>query len=149
MMRRLAGLVVVGTLGLAGVAWAAQAGTYSGKTSQHKGTITLKVSGGKIANVSFVDGTGIGAGCAAAGAGVVSPQFPVSFRSHMAISRHGTFSGSASPRSEEAFKITGRFSGKSVTGSFTDSIPFGQESGNGFTCSSGKVTFTASLPKNK
>jgi hypothetical protein len=32
-------------LGLAGVALAAQSGTYSGKTSQRKGTIKLKVSG--------------------------------------------------------------------------------------------------------
>ena len=97
-------------------------------------------------HVTFVGGTGLpGSSCSAEGA--VQPQFPVSFSSHMSISSHGNFSGSASPRQDEAFKISGRFSGRSVTGSFTDSIPIGQLTGHGFTCSSGKVTFTAALPK--
>ncbi len=153
MIRRIAGLAAVGALvgvvavvGVVGVAAAAQGGTYSGKTSQHKGTISLKVSGGKVTKVTFVDGTGVGSGCSQFGA--VSPQFPVSFRSHFTINAHGKFTGTGSPRSQELFKLTGTFSGKTVTGSFTDSIPIGQLTGNGFTCSSGKVTFKATLPKS-
>jgi hypothetical protein len=141
MIRRIGALAIAGTLALAGVAWAAAAGTYSGKTSQPKGTISLKVSGGKIVHVSFADGTGHGSGCSSFGA--AQPQFPVNFKSHITITKHGTFSTTASPRSEEVFKLTGRFSGKKATGSFTDSIPIGQETGHGITCSSGKVTFTA------
>jgi hypothetical protein len=145
MIRRIAAATAASTLALAGVALAAQSGTYSGKTSQRKGTISLKVSGHKVVHVAFVDGTGVGAKCGPDGA--VDPQFPVSFSSHMTIGAHGTFSGTASPRQLEAFKISGRFTGKSVSGSFTDSIPIGQDTGNGFTCKSGKVTFKASLSK--
>jgi hypothetical protein len=45
------------------------------------------------------------------------------------------------------FKISGHFTGKHVTGSFTDVVPIGQDTGHGTSCSSGKVTFTASLGK--
>ena len=54
-------------------------------------------------------------------------------------------SAAQSPRQGESFKISGRFTGKTVSGSFTDTIPIGQLTGHGFKCSSGKVTFTASL----
>ena len=145
-MRGIAVLVAVGALGLTGVAWAAQAGTYSGHTSQHKGTIILKVSHGKVVHVTFVDGTGVGPGCSSAGA--VQPQFPVGFASHMTINAHGKFAGKASPRDQEVFKITGRFKGGRVSGSFTDSIPLGQLTSHGIRCSSGKVTYTATLAKS-
>ncbi len=144
MIRKIAAATVATTAVLAGVALGAQSGTYAGKTSQHKGTISLKVSGHKIVHIAFVDGTGVGANCSAEGA--VDPQFPVSFNTHMTIGARGTFSGAASPRQLEVFKISGRFSGKRVSGSFTDSIPIGQDTGNGFKCSSGRVTFRASLP---
>ncbi len=144
MIRRVVAMTAVGVLVLAALAGAAQSGKYSGKTSQHKGTISLKISGGKVTHVTFVDGTGRPASkCATFGA--VQPQFPVSFSSHMKIGAHGGFSGKASPRQGESFTISGRVGGKTVSGSFTDSIPIGQLTGHGFRCSSGKVTFTASL----
>jgi hypothetical protein len=43
-------------------------GTYTGQTSQSHGTITFRVSGGKITRIAFVDGTGVGKGCASVGA---------------------------------------------------------------------------------
>ncbi len=141
MVRRIAIAAGVGVFALSGVAWAAQAGTYRGKTSQRHGTINLKVSADKVVKVTFADGTGVGSGCSQFGA--VTPQFPVSLSSHAAIGRHGNFSITGSPRSGEVFKITAVFSANRVTGSFTDSIPIGQETGHGFTCSSGRVTFTA------
>ena len=141
MVRRIAGLVIVGGLALAGVAWAAQAGTYSGHTSQPKGSISLKVNQGKIVHVTFVAGNGHGAGCGPAA--TVQPQFPVSFKAHMAIARNGEFSGNASPRDLEMFKISGRLHGTRITGSFTDEIPLGQLTSTPKHCSSGKVTFTA------
>lgn len=144
MIRRVIAMTAIGALGLVAAAGAAQSGKYSGKTSQHKGTIGLKVSGGKVVHVTFADGTGSPASkCKSFGA--VQPQFPVSFSSHMKIGPHGTFSGKSAPRQGESFKISGHFSRKSVSGSFTDSIPIGQLTGHGFKCSSGKVTFSASL----
>jgi hypothetical protein len=128
-------------LAVAGVAWAAGAGTYSGSTSQRNGTISLKVSGGKVVRVTFVDGTGRGSGCSQFGA--TQPQFPVSFKSRLAIAKNGTFSGSAAPRDQEVFKISGRVSGHTITGSFTDRIPIGQLTSTPFTCSSGTVRYTA------
>jgi hypothetical protein len=144
MIRRTVALAVAGVLVIAASASAAQSGTYSGKTSQHLGTISLKVSGNKVVHVKFADGVGHGAGCSSFGK--VQPQFPVSFKSDFAI-KHGKFSGHASPRSQEVFKISGHVSGKRITGSFTDVVPIGQETGHGTNCSSGKVTFTATLAK--
>jgi hypothetical protein len=142
-IRRIAAVATVAALVSTAAAGAAQSEKYSGKTSQHKGSISLKVSGGKVTHVTFVDGTGRPASkCASSGA--VQPQFPVNFSSHMKISAHGAFSGKASPRQGESFTISGRFTGKRVSGSFTDSIPIGQLTGHGFRCSTGKVTFTAS-----
>ena len=110
-------------------------------TSQHSGTISLKVSGGKVVHVAFVDGTGHGSGCSQFAA--AQPQFPVSFKSHMAIAKNGQFSGTASPRDQEVFKISGRVSGNKITGSFTDKIPIGQLTSKPFNCSSGTVRYTA------
>ena len=143
MIRRIGALVGVGVLVLvlAGVASAAQAGTYSGKTSQHNGTIGLEVSGGKVVHVSFIDGTGHGSGCSQFGA--AQPGTSVSFKSHLRIAKNGTFSGTASPRDQEVFKIVGRVSGKRITGSFTDAVPIGQLTSKPQTCSSGKVKYTA------
>jgi hypothetical protein len=141
MIRRISALATAGALALVGVASAAQAGSYSGKTSQHNGSISLKVSDRKIVQVKFADGTGMGSGCSSFGA--PDPQFPVSFKSHMPIAENGTFSGTASPRDQEEFKITGRVSGNRITGSFTDRIPIGQLTSHPFTCSSGKVKYTA------
>jgi hypothetical protein len=141
MIRRISALATVGAITFVGVASAAQSGTYAGRTSQHSGTISLKVSHGKIVHVTFADGTGIGSGCSSFGA--PDPQFPVSFKAHMPIAKNGTFSGNASPRDEEVFKITGHVSGNRITGSFTDRIPIGQLTSHPFTCSSGKVTYTA------
>jgi hypothetical protein len=142
MIRTIGALVGAGALALAGVASAAAAGTYSGKTSQHDGTISLKVKTGKVVHVTFVDGTGKGSGCGSFAA--PQPQFPVSFKTHMAIAKNGSFSGTASPRDQEVFKLAGRVSGSKITGSFTDKIPIGQLTSKGFTCSSGKVKYTAS-----
>ena len=141
MIRRSAVVAAVGALALAGVAWAAQAGTYTGQTSQHNGTISLKVNGGKVVHVMFADGTGRGAGCGMFGA--AQPQFPVSYKTHLAIAKDGRFSGTASPRDQEVFKLSGRVSGKRITGSFTDVIPIGQLTSTPRKCSSGKVTYTA------
>lgn len=139
-------VVAIVMLGVGGVAWAATAGTYSGKTSQKLGSIALTVKGGVVTRVKFVDGTGVGSGCQAAGAGTVLPQFPVTFNAHFKITG-GKFSGKASPRSEEVFKISGTFKGHKASGSFTDSIPIAQETSHGFTCRSGTVKYTATLSK--
>lgn len=143
MIRRIGALVGVGVLVLvlAGVASAAQAGTYSGKTSQHNGTISLKVKNGNVVHVTFVDGAGMGSGCSSFAA--PQPQFPVSFKAPLRIAKNGTFSGTASPRDQEVFKIVGRVSGKRITGSFTDAVPIGQLTSKPQTCSSGKVKYTA------
>jgi hypothetical protein len=141
MIRRISALATAGALALVGVASAAQAGTYSGKTSQRNGSISFKVSGGKIVHVKFADGTGMGSGCSSFG--TPDPQFPVSFKAHMPIAKNGAFSGTASPRDQEVFKVTGRVSGNRITGSFTDRIPIGQLTSHPFTCSSGKVKYTA------
>jgi hypothetical protein len=58
-------VIVIVMVGLGGVAWAASAGTYSGKTSQKQGSIALTVKGGVVTRVKFVDGTGVGSGCQA------------------------------------------------------------------------------------
>lgn len=141
MVRRIGAVAAACALALAGVASAAGAGTYTGSTSQHSGTISLKVSGGKVVHVAFVDGTGHGSGCSQFAA--AQPQFPVSFKSHMAIARNGKFSGTAAPRDQEVFKISGRVSGSKITGSFTDKIPIGQLTSKPFSCSSGTVRYTA------
>jgi hypothetical protein len=141
MIRRIGAMAAAGALAFAGVAWAATAGTYAGRTSQHNGSISLKVSGGKVVHVTFVAGNGRGSGCGSAAA--AQPQFPVSFKSHLKIARNGTFSGTASPRDQEVFKISGHVGAKRVTGSFTDRIPLGQLTSAPHSCSSGKVTFTA------
>lgn len=147
MVLRIGAVVAAGSLALAGVAWATEGGTYAGKTSQHDGSISLKVGGGKVVHVTFVDGTGRGSGCGSFGA--AQPQFPVSFKAHLAIAKDGVFSGSASPRDEEVFKLTGRVSGKRITGSFTDTIPIGQLTSTPRKCSSGTVKYTATrLPKD-
>jgi hypothetical protein len=54
MIRRIGAMAAAGALAFAGVAWAATAGTYTGSTSQHKGLISLKVSGGKVVTRPFV-----------------------------------------------------------------------------------------------
>jgi hypothetical protein len=141
MIRRIGALVGAGALALAGVASAATTGTYSGKTSQHNGTISLKIKNGSVVHVAFVDGTGKGSGCSSFA--TPQPQFPVSFKAHMPIAKNGTFSGTASPRDQEVFKLTGHVSGSKITGSFTDKVPIGQLTSKGFTCSSGKVKYTA------
>jgi hypothetical protein len=142
MIRRIAALAAAGALAVAGVAWATQAaGAYTGRTSQHDGSISLTVKGGKVVRVSFVAGTGHGSGCTEAAAPL--PKFPVTFKTHWAISKHGTFTGSASPRDREVFTLTGRVTGAKITGSFTDQIPLGQLTSHPDTCRSGKVTFTA------
>jgi len=141
MIRKISALAAAGALTLAGVASAAVAGTYSGKTSQHDGTISIKVSDGKVVHVTFVAGNGKGSGCSSFAA--PDPQFPVSFKADMPITKNGTFRGTASPRDEEVFKLTGRVSGKRITGSFTDAIPIGQLTSHPLTCSSGKVKYTA------
>jgi hypothetical protein len=143
MVRKISALAIVGVLGAAAPALAAQSGTYFGKTSQPKGSITLKVSRGKVVKVTFADGIGMGSGCSLFKA--VLPQFPYSFRSRMTISRSGRFSGRGSPRQQEVFKISGRFTARGASGSFTDTVPIEPEGGHGFVCSSGKVTFTAKL----
>lgn len=61
----------------------------------------------------------------------------------MPIAKIGTFSGTASPRDEEVVKLTGRVSGKRITGSFTDAIPIGQLTSHPLTCFSGRVKYTA------
>ena len=144
MVARIGAAVAAGVLVTAGVAWAAQAGTYKGTTSQRNGAITLKVSGGKVVHVTFADGTGRGSGCGQFAA--VLPQYPVSFRTHMAIAGNGRFSGSAAPRDLEVFKISGRVSGRRISGSFTDKIPIGQDTSTPKWCTSGTVTYTASRP---
>jgi hypothetical protein len=70
----------------------------------------------------------------------------VTFNAHMKITG-GKFSGQASPRSEELFKITGKFKGGKASGSFTDAIPIAQDTSHGFTCRSGRVTYAATLNK--
>ena len=49
MIRRIGALAAACSLApsFAVVAWAAQAGTYTGSTSQHSGSISHKVNGGK------------------------------------------------------------------------------------------------------
>ena len=141
MVCRIGAIAAACALAVAGVAYAAGAGTYTGNTSQHNGTIGLKVSGGKVVHVSFIDGTGHGSGCSQFGA--AQPGTSVSFKSHLSISKNGQFSGTASPRDQEVFKISGRLSGSKITGSFTDKIPIGQLTSNPFTCSSGTVKYTA------
>jgi hypothetical protein len=141
MVRRIGALAAACALAVTGVAWAAQAGTYSGSTSQHGGSITLKISKGKIVHVTFADGTGHGSGCSQYG--TPQPQFPVSFKTHMAIAKSGKFSGTASPRDQEVFTLSGRVSAGKITGSFTDKIPIGQLTSHPFTCSSATVRYTA------
>jgi hypothetical protein len=126
----------------ASAAWAASAGVYSGTTSQSQGSIVLTVKGAAVTRVKFVAGNGVGKGCSEAAA--VQPQYPVKFNAQMKI-KDGRFSGKASPRSEEVFKIAGKLTGKTISGWFTDSIPIGQDTGKGYTCSSGTVKFTATL----
>jgi len=139
--------VAVGTLVVlmvsVGVSSAATfpAGTYAGRTSQSQGTISFKVSGGKITRIAFVDGTEVGKGCASVGA--PAPQYPVKFTTHIELAKGGHFSATAAPRQDEVFKIAGKLKGATVVGSFTDSIPIGQDTGKGFTCKSGKVTYSA------
>ena len=142
MIRRIGALVGAGALVLAGVASAAVAGTYPGKTSQHDGSISLKVKNGKrrprIVRRWHREGLRLQLVRRSP-----QPQFPVSFKTHMALAKNGTFSGTASPRDQEVFKLTGRVSGGKITGSFTDKVPIGQLTSKGFTCSSGKVKYTA------
>jgi hypothetical protein len=145
MIRRIGALIATGTLAVAGVAWAAQAGTYTGRTSQHNGSIGLTVKKGKVVHVTFVDGTGRGSGCRSVAA--AQPQFPVSFKAHMSIAKNGTFSGTVSPRDQEVFKLSGRVSGARITGSFTDQIPLGQLTSTPKTCRSGKVSYTVTRAK--
>ncbi len=144
MMRRIGALASVCALAVAGVAPAAQGQTYTGRTSQRDGSISLTVKGGKVVHVSFVAGNGHGSGCTEAAAPL--PKFPVTFKPRWTISKHGTFSGTVSPRDQEVFKITGRVTGSKITGSFTDQIPLGQLTSHPVTCRSGKVTFTAVRP---
>jgi hypothetical protein len=141
MVRTISALAIVGILGAAAPALAARSGTYFGKTSQPKGSITLKVIRGNVVKVTFADGIGMGPGCSLFKA--VLPEFPYSFRSHMPISRNGRFSGRGSPRQQEVFKISGRLTARGGSGFFTDTVPL--EGGLGFACSSGKVTFRAKL----
>jgi hypothetical protein len=141
MVRRIGAVAAACALATAGVAYATEAGTYSGNTSQHNGTISLKVSKGKIVHVTFVDGTGHGSGCSQFGE--AQPQFPISFKARLAIAKNGKFSGTASPRDQEVFKISGRVSANKITGSFTDRIPIGQLTSKPASCSSGTVRYTA------
>jgi hypothetical protein len=142
MIRRIALGAGVALACMASAAWAANAGVYAGTTSQSLGSIALTVKGAAVTRIRFVAGDGVGKGCTAAG--VVQPEYPVKFNAQLQI-KGGKFSGKASPRSEEVFKIAGKFTGKTISGWFTDSIPIGQDTGKGYTCRSGTVKFTAKL----
>ncbi len=134
--RAIVALVLIAILASATVAWAVQAGTYSG-TSLLKiaGTAVthpfkVKVKHGKVVSVGLI----VGSNCAGLeGSGGLKTKFK--------ISKHGAFSGTLKSGNLSAalflVKIKGTFKGSTVKGSFSGKVE-GKSS-----CSIPKNTFTA------
>jgi hypothetical protein len=136
-------LTAAGLLSSQGVAAAAPAGQYGGPTSQKVGgsalLVTLTVVGGALVNVSLdavVDHGGTA--CTLTGEGGSSFDFS---KGMVPVNHHGEFDGELKDPNGESVRISGSFTGRTVTGSLEieargdgQAIP---------TCSSGRVTFTA------
>ncbi len=141
---RIVALAAAGLLAAAGVAVAAPSGQFGGPTSQKVGgsalRITLTVDGGALANVS-VDAVVEQGGAACSLSGADGSSFDIS-RGTVRIDRQGKFDGELKDANSESVKISGRFTGRVAAGSFEiEARAVGQGTA---TCSSGRVTFTAS-----
>jgi hypothetical protein len=130
-MKRSIALAVIGLLVFTGVAVASLNGTYSGKPS--KGSqLQLTVSGGKVTSVHYITAFDC--------AGTNSIE-RTSARLSAKIKNH-KFSASGNIASKDHLTISGKFSGKKVTGKFSET--FTQLSaGTKQTCRSGTQTYSA------
>lgn len=139
----IAALTAAGLLASPAVAVAAPAGQYGGPTSQKVGgsalLVTLTVAGGALVNVrldAVVDHGGTA--CTLAGEGGSSFDFS---KGTVPVNQQGKFDGDLKDPNGESVKISGGFTGRTVTGSFeVEARGEGQATA---TCSSGRVTFTA------
>jgi hypothetical protein len=136
-MRRSLVLGALVALCCTGVALAAAGGTYTGLTNKKdpesglNGKIYINVSGSKFSGYYT---------------GIYNPKSkcesydgPVKYH-NIKIKHNNTFSASELLFAKDTLKISGKFSGSKVSGSFSETFtPYHKH----FTCSTGKVTFTA------
>lgn len=127
MLRKTFVLGVVLALAIAVGASAASSGLYTGKTSQQL-KITLKVSGGKVVNVTYTAKYG---SCG---------QFSEVDKAPMSI-QGNKFRKTVRPNSEVVDKLSGTFNGKNVTGKLSSTLMTGGI--HPTTCRSGSLTFSA------
>jgi hypothetical protein len=107
------------SLALATVAMAAgkapKAGTYEG-TSSEKGPVTLRVAKGGVAVVSFKTAIGYDGKCGQGGGPGFEPQVTNAPIKKGRFSATVTFKGEVPSIPSKKGKVTGRFSGSTVTG---------------------------------
>lgn len=118
-MPRAIALALLLSLALASVAFAAskapKAGTYEG-TSSEKGPVTLKVSKGGAAVVSFTTAIGYDGKCGQGGGPGFEPKVTNAPIKKGRFSATVTFKGEVSSVGSKTGKVTGKFSGGKVTG---------------------------------
>ncbi len=118
-IRQVAAVVLVVSLLLAAAALAAKkapkAGTYEG-TSSEKSPVTLKVSKGGRAVVGFKTAIGYDGKCGQGGGPGFEPQIAKASIKNGRFSVTTTFKGSVPSVPSKQGKVTGRFSGNTVTG---------------------------------
>lgn len=136
-------LAVAGLLTLAGVEGAAPSGEYGGQTSQKVGNsdlwITLTVADGALAKVN-VDAI-VDHGGPTCSLTEDASSFDFSNGS-VRVDHQANFDGTLKDPNRDSMKISGRFTGHIASGSFEIGAPeVGQTT---TTCSTGRVTFTAS-----
>jgi hypothetical protein len=133
MIRKIAVLTVVATLGLAAVALAASSGTYSGNSTLHISgqtathPFTVKVKHGKVTSVALL-----------AGSNCTDITLENGKSTSLKI-KNNKFSGSIHIAGGSVIKISGKFSGSHLSGSFAGTAKAGTAS-----CSIPKNTFSAS-----
>jgi hypothetical protein len=138
-MRRIAALVIGVSLAFPTAALGSLAGQYIGTTSQNLGhrRATIELDVGAKNTVGLVtyeaDYTG-GPVCKSADGSVQQ------FNRRLRI-KHNKFSATVILQVSDVVKITGRFRGRTVSGSFIETYDPGIK---GLTCTSGKVMYTAS-----
>lgn len=130
-MKRSIALAVVGLLVFASVAVASLNGTYSGKPSKGQ-QFQLTVSGGKVTGVHYI------AVFDCAGTNSIE-RTTAKLKAKI---KNKKFSASGNIATKDHLTISGKFSGKKVTGKFSET--FTQSSaGTKQTCSSGAQTYSA------
>ena len=148
-MRRIIALAAGLALALTGVALAATNGTYTGTTSQAQAgvhdPISFGVSGGKIRDGVYRAKYGGHAGCA----GVFQTRWGQGVKGGSAIKiTNGKFNANDRIAPYDYLKISGKFTGDTMTGSFDETYTTGQDVNghlHSYNCTTGHVTFTATL----